>query len=92
MQPDLVSWLRERMPRLPRKAAIQLAPDRVCEVLSPSTASLDHDVKMPLYAEHRVSFAWLVDPLAQVVEAFKLVRDRSQPTGTWYLVAGDLKG
>jgi len=83
MQPDLAGWLRERMPRVPRKAAIQVAPDWVCEVLSPSTASLDRDVKMPLYAEHGVSFAWLVDPIAQVLEAFKLVRGRWQPTGTW---------
>ena len=83
MQPDLAGWLRERMPRVPRKAAIQVAPDWVCEVLSPSTASLDRDVKMPLYAEHGVSFAWLVDPLAQVLEAFELVRGRWQPTGTW---------
>ena len=83
MQPDLAGWRRERMPRVPRKAAIQVAPDWVCEVLSPSTAPLDRDVKMPLYAEHSVSFVWLADPIAEVLEAFKLVRGRWQPVGTW---------
>jgi Uma2 family endonuclease len=83
MQPDLAGWRRERMPRVSRKAAISIAPDWVCEVLSPSTAPLDRDVKLPLYAEHDVSFAWLVDPIAEVLEAFKRVRGRWQPVGTW---------
>ncbi len=33
--PDLASWRRERMPELPDTAAFELAPDWVCEVLSP---------------------------------------------------------
>src|SRR5580700_3070151 len=33
--PDLAGWRRERMPELPDAAAIELAPDWVCEVLSP---------------------------------------------------------
>jgi len=47
--PDLAGWRRERMPRPPRAAAFTLAPDWVCEVLSPSTAALDRGIKLPVY-------------------------------------------
>ncbi len=83
MEPDLSGWRRDRMQRLPRNAAINAAPDWVCEVLSPSTEANDRGVKMPLYAEHGVGHAWLADPLARVLEAFKLVRGRWHPIGTW---------
>ncbi len=39
--PDLAGWRRERLPALPRTAAFTLAPDWVCEVLSPSTETLE---------------------------------------------------
>ena len=35
--PDLAGWRRTRMPEIPNVAAFDLAPDWVCEVLSPST-------------------------------------------------------
>src|SRR4051812_32456393 len=48
--PDLAGWRRTRMPALPHTAAIELAPDWVCEVLSPSTEARDRGDKMPSYA------------------------------------------
>src|SRR2546428_6351506 len=39
--PDLAGWRRERMPELPDEPFLILAPDWVCEVLSPSTADFD---------------------------------------------------
>lgn len=39
--PDLVGWRRERMPEVPDVPFFTLAPDWVCEVLSPSTERLD---------------------------------------------------
>jgi Uma2 family endonuclease len=83
MEADLAGWRRERVPRLPRSAVITVAPDWVCEILSPSTEANDRGVKMPLYAEHGVGHAWLVDPIEQVLEAFRLARGRWQPIGTW---------
>jgi Uma2 family endonuclease len=41
--PDLAGWRRERMPEMPHTAAFTLAPDWVCEVLSPSTVVLDRE-------------------------------------------------
>ena len=52
--PDLVGWRRERMPELPDVAAFELAPDWVCEVLSPSTQSHDRVKKMGIYAREGV--------------------------------------
>jgi Uma2 family endonuclease len=35
--PDLAGWRRTRLPRLPDEAYFTLAPDWICEVVSPST-------------------------------------------------------
>lgn len=70
--PDLAAWRRSRMSRLPDTAFFPLAPDWVCEVLSPSTASIDRGKKLGVYARERVSLAWLVDPLARSLEVLRL--------------------
>ena len=49
------------MPTLPETAYFDVVPDWVCEVLSPSTQSLDRTVKLPLFAEHGVPHVWLVE-------------------------------
>ena len=48
--PDIAGWRRERMPKMPQVVGFTLAPDWVCEVLSPSTAKLDREKKMKVYA------------------------------------------
>jgi Uma2 family endonuclease len=70
--PDLAGWRRERMPLLPKGHRYTVVPDWVCEVLSPSSESRDREVKMPIYARFGVAYAWLVDPLAQTLEAYAL--------------------
>jgi Uma2 family endonuclease len=68
--PDLAGWRREHMPQLPAEAAFELAPDWVCEVLSPSTQGHDRVKKMSVYARERVAQIWLVDPHAQTLEVY----------------------
>src|SRR5829696_4191700 len=63
--PDVAGWRVERMPELPETAYCPLAPDWICEVLSPSTEKADRHEKMPLYAREGVRWAWLVDPIAR---------------------------
>lgn len=70
--PDMGGWRRERMPKPPRTAAFTLAPDWVCEVLSPSTEALDRVRKMGSYAREGVKHLWLVDPRSQVLEVYRL--------------------
>ena len=81
--PDLAGWRRERMPELPDAAAFELAPDWVCEVLSPSTAALDRAEKMPIYAREKVANVWLADPLARTLEACRLDGGHWLILGTW---------
>jgi Uma2 family endonuclease len=69
--PDLAGWRRERMPELPNTAAFDIAPDWVCEVLSPATEGRDRVAKMRIYGRELVSYAWLVDPIEQVLEVYR---------------------
>ncbi len=78
--PDLAGWRRDRMPVLPESAWFELAPDWVCEILSPSTAREDRVVKMPIYAREGVSHLWLVDPDLRILEAYALEK------GNWLLL------
>jgi Uma2 family endonuclease len=64
------------MPEPPRTAAFTLAPDWVCEVLSPSTAALDRALKMPVYAREGVRHVWLLDPERRSLEVFRLQETR----------------
>jgi len=70
--PDLAGWRRERMPTIPNTPAFTLAPDWVCEVVSPHTARLDRVRKMPVYAHEGVAHLWLVDPLMKTLEVYRL--------------------
>ena len=73
--PDLAGWRRSGMPVLPNVAAFTQAPDWVCEVVSPSTGALDRGRKMQVYARARVGHLWLVDPIAQTLEVYRLEDD-----------------
>jgi Uma2 family endonuclease len=54
--PDLAGWRRERMPTIPmHAAALELAPDWVCEIFSPSTAVTDRADKLPIDATESVA-------------------------------------
>ncbi len=79
--PDLAGWRRERLPSIPDEAFIAVAPDWICEVLSPSTVSIDRVKKLAIYARERVAHAWLIDPIARTVEILRL------DTGGWLIVA-----
>jgi Uma2 family endonuclease len=70
--PDLAGWRRERMPVIPDAAYFTLAPDWVCEALSPSTAKLDRALKLPCYAAFGVQYLWLVDARQRMLEVMRL--------------------
>jgi Uma2 family endonuclease len=70
--PDLAGWRRERMPLLPDAPFLTLAPDWICEVLSPGSARFDRKRKMPLYSQEGVRNAWLVDPVERTLEVYRL--------------------
>jgi Uma2 family endonuclease len=71
--PDLAGWRRERMPEMPvDKAYFDMAPDWVCEVLSPSTSALDRGDKLRVYGQQRVAHVWFIDPEAMTLEVLTL--------------------
>ncbi len=74
--PDLAGWRRTRLPAIPDAPFLTLAPDWVCEILSPSTAQLDRARKLAIYAREQVAHAWLVDPLARTLEVLRLEHGR----------------
>lgn len=80
--PDLGGWRRERLPELP-EGAITIAPDWVCEVLSPTTRAHDLKRKRPLYARAGVSWMWIVDTDARTVIASRLQEGHWLELGTW---------
>ena len=69
------------MPEYPDAAFFTIAPDWVCEVLSPSTRRLDQGEKRDLYGSEGVRRLWFVDPDARTLEAFELRE------GHWTLLA-----
>ena len=81
--PDVAGWRRERLPRLPRKGPIPIAPDWVCEVYSPSTRSYDNVIKRRFSAAIAVSYLWYVDPLDRTLTAAKLFEGRWLELGAW---------
>jgi Uma2 family endonuclease len=74
--PDIAGWRRERMPRIPDAPWFDLAPDWLCETLSPSTARIDRTRKLAIYAREGVRHVWLVDPLQHTLEVLALDRAR----------------
>ena len=78
--PDLAGWRRTRLPDMPRDAFLTVAPDWACEIVSPSTERLDRGKKLALYAREHVSHIWIVNPLAETIEAYRLEQER------WLLV------
>lgn len=70
--PDLAGWKRERLAAVGDEAYFELAPDWVCEVLSPSTERRDRTSKLSIYARESVSHVWLVNPVQRTVEVLML--------------------
>ena len=85
--PDLAGWRRTRLTELPEQAFFTQAPDWVCETLSPSTERIDRGKKLAIYAREGVAHLWLLNPVAETLEADRLEQ------GRWTLLvthAGDV--
>jgi Uma2 family endonuclease len=70
--PDVAGWRRERPPFVPNAPRSDIAPGWVCEVVSPSTETIDRGRKLRIYAREGVSHLWLVNPLAKTLEVYRL--------------------
>jgi Uma2 family endonuclease len=74
--PDLAGWTRERMPDAlgdeQTLAYYDVAPDWVCEVISPRTERVDRGKKMRIYRREGVGHVWLLSPLLRTLEVYRL--------------------
>ncbi len=80
--PDIAAWLIERATFDFDDVGITVAPDWVCEILSPSTERYDRGPKREIYAGANVPFLWLIDPRIEMLEAFELFGQTWQVTKT----------
>ncbi|MBI4956182.1 MAG: Uma2 family endonuclease [Myxococcales bacterium] len=78
VRPDVVGWRRTRLPDPWDARPIDVAPDWVCEILSPSNQAQDRVRKRRLYARAGVAHYWIVDPAERTLEALALV------DGVWH--------
>jgi Uma2 family endonuclease len=82
--PDLAGWRRERMPNALGESDApphyDRAPDWVCEILSPNTEATDRGQKMRIYRREGIGHAWLINPITQTLEVYRL------EAGRWVLL------
>lgn len=70
--PDLAGWRLDRGQTPDQHAAwTTIAPDWVCEILSPSTHKIDRADKMDIYLREQVSHVWLMDPVEKLLEVYR---------------------
>jgi Uma2 family endonuclease len=81
--PDVAGWRRERMPAIRDEAFFTVAPDWVCEVLSPSTERIDRSRKLRIYAAAGVQHTWLVKPTDRTLEVLRLREGAWTIVGVW---------
>lgn len=72
VRPDLAGWRRARLPAPWDVRPIDVVPDWICEITSPSNARYDRVTKARLYAAAGVPSLWLIDPTDRVLEALQL--------------------
>lgn len=82
-RPDLAGWRESCATFSLHDPTITVAPDWVCEVLSPSTETIDRGTKAPLYASHGIEWLWLIDPVTKCVEVFHNEKGTSRPVQTF---------
>jgi Uma2 family endonuclease len=72
VSPDIAGWRRERMTEPADQAYFEIAPDWLCEVISPRTEKYDKGDKRRIFATYGVTHLWLLDPRAKTLEVFRL--------------------
>jgi Uma2 family endonuclease len=81
--PDIGGWHVDRAPTDPEMWRIDIPPDWICEVLSPSTRRYDRVKKMAIYARHGIGHAWLADPIDRTLEVKRLENGRWTEVATY---------
>jgi Uma2 family endonuclease len=76
VEPDVLYVSEERLRGQQEERYLTVTPDLVVEVLSPSTRRVDRGAKRGLYERQGVPEYWLIDPVLETVQVFRLERGR----------------
>ena len=82
LQPDVLFVSNSQRSIITAKN-IQGSPELVVEIISPSSANMDREVKRTIYAEHGVREYWLVDPDARTISVMALRNKDFQEAGRY---------
>ena len=77
VQPDILFISNEKRSII-TETNISGAPDLVVEILSPSTADRDRELKLSLYTRFGVNEYWIVDPENNTVQVLELGTDATR--------------
>lgn len=83
VQPDIVFLTPESLREISIDSPIRRSPDLAVEVLSPSTASNDRGRKMRMFQRYGVPEYWIVDPVGETIEIYKLTESAYELEGTF---------
>jgi len=76
VQPDLLFVSKERDFIIKENNGIVGAPDLVVEIVSKGSIDKDREIKKEVYERFAVEEYWIVDPIYQTVEVYKLKEAR----------------
>ena len=82
--PDIAAWRRERWTAKSSDPFITVAPEWICEGVSPSTEKYDKGPKRTIYAQFGVGYLWFVDPRTRSLECFVLQNKEWGLKGTFF--------
>jgi len=71
--PELAGWRSECW--LDDELSDETTPDWVCDIVTPSAEAYDARIKLPTYAHHGVTHAWIVDIADNRVEVKRFEKD-----------------
>ena len=76
-EPDICFWSARKASAFTSTQARFPAPDFIVETLrvSPSTETIDREIKFKDYAAHGIAEYWIIDPERQIVEQYTLRGD-----------------
>ena len=80
IDPDLAWWRAGRLPSAvfsdDAVVGLRVVPDWVAEILSPTTERIDRGFKMRVYRREGIANVWLLSPLSQTLEVYRLESGR----------------
>ncbi len=81
---DVAGWRKDRVPQKP-KGVMEIAPDWVCEIVSPGHEKKDTAYNFITLQRHKIPYYWIIWPEDVVLTAYKLI-------GNKYSVIKTIKG